>query len=52
MEVICGSLLFSMYAGNTTQTYATGPGEKLGSTVEFYPSNEDDMYIYQVTINI
>lgn len=50
LEVSCGDALFVLFEGGTTSSYSIGPGESLGSTVSFYPSNEDDIYIYEVAI--
>lgn len=50
LEVSCGDALFVLHEGWTTSNWALGPGEFLGSTVSFWPSNEDDTYIYEVVI--
>lgn len=50
LEVSCGDAEFILFVGETTSDYSIGPGESLGSTVSFYPSNEDDTYIYEVVI--
>ena len=49
-KVLCGDANFVLSAGSTTSNWAIGPGESLGSTVSFEPSNEDDIYIYEITI--
>ena len=49
-KVLCGDANFVLSAGSTTSNWAIGPGESLGSTVSFDPSNEDDIYIYEITI--
>lgn len=50
LEVSCGDVEFILVTGSTQSNYSIGPGESLGSTVSFYPSNEDDTYIYEVVI--
>ena len=50
LEVSCGDATFVLRVGETTANWTAGPGESLGSTVSFYPSNEDDIYIYEITI--
>lgn len=50
LEVECGDAVFVLFEGWTTSTRVIGPGESLGSAVSFYPSNEDDTYIYEVVI--
>lgn len=50
LQVSCGDAEFVLFEGRTKFNYAIGPGESLGSTVSFYPSNEDDIYIYEVAI--
>lgn len=50
LEVSCGDAEFALFVGETTDSYTIGPGESLGSAVSFYPSNEDNTYIYEVVI--
>ena len=52
VEVTCGDLSFTILEGTTTNSNSLAPGEELGETIEFWPSNEDDTYIYEVAINI
>lgn len=53
MEVTCGDIVFVFEEGDIASGCEDiGPMEELGESVEFYPSNEDDTYIYEVTINV
>ena len=53
MEVMCGDILFSFNEGEIDSLCLNvGPMEELGESVEIFPSNEDDTYIYEITINV
>jgi hypothetical protein len=53
MEVICGDIVFDFKEGDLSSLcLGVAPIDELGESVEFYPSNEDDNYIYEVTINV
>ena len=50
LEVSCGDAEFILFEGWTSSYQSKGPLYSLGSTISFYPSNEDDTYIYEVVI--
>lgn len=52
IEITCGDCYWVFDIGDTDISYIPGPGEFIGTTINFYPSNRDSVYFYKVTINI
>lgn len=53
IEVECGDVIFNFEKGDIySSCMDLGPMEELGESVKIYPSNEDDTYIYEVTVNV